>query len=600
MPIHFIPKLFLCLCFYSLGIFHAQAQLKPTKTKAVVTFIFSNPTNQKPVVGKSFTLEGEKNKQEFELTTDTEGKAAVLVPIDDVYAIHLSNWKDFASVAIPKGAYQRHEIPVPFYEIPKDGSPLLVEIPVHIRLVTDEGKPSKLKETLTIRSGNIRKTHTVTTDENGMATLNLPIGCKYMLSLEGAPNYYKFEIPNKPYAAWTEDVLFERIEGMEKYPSINRALFNFIFYDLKGKLVEGERFWVVSEKDGSSYQGMTNKKGIAQILVPLDDVYTLNAAYNLNFGKQEIRLDAGSDIIVETIVYESFTTQEWRERREEQALAAAKRDSIAQAQAQALMVKVDSLKKLNLEDKAIAEIVKKDRPIPIKRTFRIRKAVKAKVEIVEKQIRINPNYFEDAEKPILATLQRFKERWKGSVVVTDITESMNPYLEEVLIWHMLNLRQGEHTKYLFFNDGDKKMASAKKVGNTGGIYACEGAWDELPIVISTMHVAMESGLGGGEPPENDLEAVLEGLKQKKKIDELVLIADSYSRVRDMALLSQINVPIRIILCGAEETNGFYRGLKPDINEEYFARLQASRSDASKAKKAAMENVAIDLHNDEAQ
>jgi len=38
----------------------------------------------------------------------------------------------------------------------------------------------------------------------------------------------------------------------------------------------------------------------------------------------------------------------------------------------------------------------------------------------------------------------------------------------------------------------------------------------------------------------------------------------------------------------------------DINEEYFARLQASRSDASKAKKAAMENVAIDLHNDEAQ
>lgn len=558
----FIFLLILCNAYELLG------QLKPSKNKAVVTFVFTNPINQKPVASVAFKIKGEKTNKEFELVTDEAGKAFVLVPVDDIYAVHLANWENFAAVTIPKGAYQRHEIPVPFYETPKNGTPLLIEIPVHIRLINNQGMPSKLTEELTIRSGVNGKTYTTTTNEDGTAILNLPIGCQYMLNFKGAPNYYKFEIPNKPYAAWTEDVLFERIKGMDKYPSINRALFNFIFNDLQGNLIAGERFWVVSQNNGKRYESVTNAEGIAQILVPLNDTYTLNATYNLNFGQQEIVLD-DSDIIIETIVYESVTSKEWLARQKKQAETAARRDSIAKIETIRQAALMDSLRALDLEDQLIEELVRKNQPIPIKRTFKIRKAVKAKVKIIEEQLKINPNYFEDGKKPILATLQRFKESWKGKVVVTDITESMNPYLEEVLIWHMLNLRQGEHTKYLFFNDGDKKMASAKKAGTTGGIYTCEGAWDELPLVINTMHTAIGYGLGGGEAPENDLEAVLAGIDQKKNVEELILIADSYSRVRDMELLPQINIPIRIILCGAEENNGFYRGLKPDINEEYL-------------------------------
>lgn len=561
-------------CFVFLIVFMNKApllaQLKPTKDKAVVTFIFKDPINENPVKGKTFRIEGQQNKKTFDLKTNANGKAFVLVPIDDTYAMHLSNWENFASVTIPKGAYQRHEIPVPFYEMPKDGSPLLIEIPVHIRLVNEEGKPSKLVETLKINSSNgTKKVHTITTNEEGLAILKLPIGATYTLSLKGAPNYYQFEIPNKPYAAWTEDVLFERVKGMEKYPSTTKALFNFVFYDLQGNLTEGERFWVLAQKDGKRYEGITNKEGIAQILVPINDVYTLNAAYNLNFGEQEIFLEDGSDIIVETIYYESATSKEWLARQQKQAQIAAKRDSLAKEAARKEMAAIDSLRALNKEDKWIEEWVRKNKPIPIKRTFKIRKAVRAKVNIIEQQLALNPNHFESEKKPILATLQRFKEAWKGKVVVTDITQSMNPYLEEVLIWHLLNLKQGEQTKYFFFNDGDKKMASAKKIGTTGGIYHCEGAWDDLATILNTMHFAIDRGLGGGEPPENDLEAVLEAIKQKKDIEQVVLIADSYSRVRDMELLSQIKIPIRIILCGAEEKNNFYYSLKPDINEEYL-------------------------------
>lgn len=560
--------LFIQILFCSV-ISTVSAQLKPNKKEAVVTFIFTNPTNQDPVKDKAFAIQGQRTQKTFDLKTNIEGKASILVPVDDVYAVHLNNWENFASVTIPKGAYQRHEIPVPFYEMPEDGSNLLIEIPVHISLVNSNNAPSKLREELTIRSGSSRKTYSVSTDENGKATIKLPIGCQYMLNLKGAPNYYKFEIPNKPYAAWTEDVLFERKDGMDKYPSIHHALFNFVFQDLDGSLTEGEAFWVVGKKDGIRYDGVTNEYGVAQILVPLNDVYVLNAAYNLNFGEKEVVLEQGNDIFVETVIYESVTSKEWLARQKKQELLAAQRDSMATDRARKEAIEMDSLRKLNMEEDLIEKYIRDNRPIPIKRTFRIRKAIKAKVAMIENQLKINPNYFVDEDKPILAVLQRFKESWKGKVVVTDITQSMNPYLEEVLIWHLLNLKQGEHTKYLFFNDGDKKMASAKKVGQTGGIYNCEGAWDELSLVINTMHKAIEEGLGGGEPPENDLEAVLKGIQSKKDVEELVLIADSYSRVRDMELLSKIDIPIRIILCGAEEKNDFYQVLKPDINEEYL-------------------------------
>jgi hypothetical protein len=154
--------------------------------------------------------------------------------------------------------------------------------------------------------------------------------------------------------------------------------------------------------------------------------------------------------------------------------------------------------------------------------------------------------------------------------VTDVTESMNPYLEEVLIWHALNLRQGNGAaKYVFFNDGDNKTAAAKVIGQTGGLYDCQGNNEDLSEVLRTMQLAIQSGLGGGEPPENDLEAVLDGQGKKAAAEEVILIADSYSRVRDMALLSQIKVPVRIILCGADEKNAYYQSMTADINEQYL-------------------------------
>ncbi|MGH1336930.1 MAG: hypothetical protein ACRBFS_12470 [Aureispira sp.] len=552
-----------CLCGGLLN-----AQLNPTRQQAVVTFVLSNPLTTKAWNKKTFEVEEIRTQRRWSLTTNAQGIAEILLPIGQDYTLHLADWEDFAQINVPKEPFSRHRIPMPCYDLATLPTGV-VSIPVHLQLVDSLGAPTLLKETLLLRGNCGKGPYKVTTDEKGRAVLPLPIGCQYVLNLEGAPSYYKFKLPNKPYANWTETILFERLPGRTQYASVNEALFNFIFTDLDGEVIEGEAFWMLDKETGKRYEATTNAFGIAQILVPLYREYTLHATHNKHFAVYSTNLAANRDILVETIYYESMSTFDWKKRRLEQAAQAQKRDSLSRVKAAIEAAQLDSIKSTKAEEEWLAQLMETQQPIPIKRTLRIRKAIRAKTRFVEEQIQLNPRYSEESKQPILAVLQRHKALWKGKVVVTDVTESMRPYLDQVLIWHQLRLQKGEPISYVFFNDGNHKMASAKKIGETGGLYACRGVWQDVDSVLNTMGEAMACGLGGGEPPENDLEAVLFGIKQREGVQELVLIADSYSRVRDMDLLYNIKIPVRIILCGAEEQNSFYPSLKPDINEEYL-------------------------------
>ena len=568
MKYQYVIKLLIINFLYLSGSAALNAQLRPTTSKAVVRFIFKNPKDHVFISGLSFNVESQNEKKTYRLETDSIGVVELLLPIDDHYTIHLSNWDDFATIHIPKGAYQKHEFPVPYYQYSED-KPLDLSIPVIIKLLCKNGKAWDLQEKIRIRALDSTSSTIVHTNNKGEATLSLALGKSYRLSLQGAPDYYQFEMPHQPFATWTETLYFERREGYEKYPSIEQALINFVFQDLKGRPVEGELFWVEAQKNHLRYRAKTNAAGLAQILVPINDSYTLNTPNNLNFGQQALFLEEGADLLVETIEYLSISTTEWKARRTEQTRLAAKRDALIQERADRVAKQLDSLKNAKLEQQTIERILKNNVAIPILRTFRVRKAIRAKVAYFKEQITIHPKVYEAHSKPILSSLERLKNNWKGTLIVTDITQSMQPYLEEVLLWHALNLRDGDRYQYIFFNDGDRKMASAKKIGKTGGIYTCTANYASLDSIIATMHQAIENGLGGAEPPENDLEAVLVGIQLNKQVKEIILIADSYSRVRDLELLGQIPIPLRIILCGAEEQNNFYRGLAAVVNEEYL-------------------------------
>ncbi|MEZ4804635.1 MAG: hypothetical protein R2852_03910 [Bacteroidia bacterium] len=141
------------------------------------------------------------------------------------------------------------------------------------------------------------------------------------------------------------------------------------------------------------------------------------------------------------------------------------------------------------------------------------------------------------------------KQWKNCLIATDVTGSMSPYLAQFRVWHKMNLNvHSSNHDFIFFNDGDNMPDRLKVRGKVGGLYYINTK--EFTALDQALTIAMKSG-GGGDAPENNIEAVIEGLKKNPNIKEGIMIADNWAIPRDLKLLDKVHVPIRLILCGAQ-------------------------------------------------
>jgi antitoxin component YwqK of YwqJK toxin-antitoxin module len=177
------------------------------------------------------------------------------------------------------------------------------------------------------------------------------------------------------------------------------------------------------------------------------------------------------------------------------------------------------------------------------------------------------------------------QKWGNKIIVCDLTSSMYPYAKQINTWLKLYLtKDTSQPIFVFFNDGDNKMDTEKKIGATGGIYSCKAkTCDDL---VNTMKLTIKNG-EGGDSPENVIEALLIGIKKTTKPDNIILIADNWAKVRDINLLSRIKVPVRVILCGvfegmeinadylniAYKTKGSIHTIEEDITELIYQTSQ---------------------------
>jgi len=166
-------------------------------------------------------------------------------------------------------------------------------------------------------------------------------------------------------------------------------------------------------------------------------------------------------------------------------------------------------------------------------------------------------------------------QWNNMAIVCDFTGSMSPYTSQLLVWYKLNLKtNSERIKlFSFFNDGDNKPDDKKKIGKTGGIYNTRGQTFEDVMQLATK--TMRAG-GGGDTPENNIEALLEAIEKCPDCKDIIMIADNFATPRDLSLLSKVHKPINIILCGtyggintnyldiAKATNGSLHTIEEDI------------------------------------
>lgn len=150
---------------------------------------------------------------------------------------------------------------------------------------------------------------------------------------------------------------------------------------------------------------------------------------------------------------------------------------------------------------------------------------------------------------IYSVMERNKG-WEKMLVVTDLTGSMSPYTAQLLVWFKLNEKVNQVEHFVFFNDGDNADDLQKEIGNTGGIY--DGKASNFEEIAALATRTTTNGYGGDDP-ENNVEALIHGLKACPDCQDIVMIADNEASPRDVELITQVNKPVKIILCGAERS-----------------------------------------------
>ena len=156
-------------------------------------------------------------------------------------------------------------------------------------------------------------------------------------------------------------------------------------------------------------------------------------------------------------------------------------------------------------------------------------------------------------------------KWKNAVVICDWTTSMFKYGTQVVSW----LSQHEDAKniegFVFFNDCDDQGNPLQSSDRPGQMFSVKStSTDE---VLRAMIAAVRKGGSNQDLQENDAEAIKYAYENFPEAEEIVLIADNVSPVRNMRLIKGINKPVKIIICGPT--------LIPDlaIQPDYFTIAQ---------------------------
>ncbi len=162
---------------------------------------------------------------------------------------------------------------------------------------------------------------------------------------------------------------------------------------------------------------------------------------------------------------------------------------------------------------------------------------------------LNSNTWEDSTT--YKALEVNKMNWKSSVVVFDWTSSMFMHGAQATRWIIDNKDNHKIKQFIFFNDCDPNGIPIKESELSGGMY--EVSTDNVEKILTTMVDAAIKGVNNKDYDENDFEAVKFAVEQYPDVEEVILVADNKSAVRDKYLIENINKPIRVILCGITYT-----------------------------------------------
>jgi len=417
------------------------------------------------------------------------------------------------------------------------------------------------------------------TGKYGEVYFLVPAGKEYRIGAGDEDKIETIQIANDTYLrdnltithlarAFKEDVrgdtVFQKV-SIAQTPTRERVLVQAKILDLDDKPIAGEVLFFSVEKSKTVYVAVTNAQGKSALMLPKGQRYCFSTEIYPNLKCYEVpNHDMAGQL---NITFNTIGTKAYRAREAERARQAAVRDSLYRLDRMR-----DSLLALTRQygDDDFVDQLMFGAP-----RDSVLKHIKRRADRDRAAIQADPLYFEKTGQVVQAALHRMRDRWKNKMIVTDLTGSMSPYMDQVVLWHALQLIQGEDNRYLFFNDGDRTPDAQKVIGKTGGLYYTENTL--LDSLLEKMRQTAAGGYGG-DGPENDVEALLAAVPRLRGLDELVLVADNYSDCRDIELLARLKIPVHVVLCGTEggvneqyleiawKTNGSVHTIEQDIED----------------------------------
>ena len=285
---------------------------------------------------------------------------------------------------------------------------------------------------------------------------------------------------------------------------INEVTVLIRFQDLNGKTLVKEPMKIIELKSGISKEFKTSPTGMVVLKGAAESVFEINFKYDLHYYTVDTKEHNGK--VINLVVSYEGTAEVGRQRAERDKAEKLAREKWGSANAASFKKDLDKYSdgKYKFEDAVFLKV-------------------------------LNRNV-----------------QWKDKLIVCDITGSMYPYIGQVLLWYKLNYAGETSTRVCFFNDGDSKSEDKKVIGETGGLYYCDKC--KVDTMTDVMVRAMAGGCGG-DIPENDMEALLKASKRMEGFKELILVADNNAEVKDIVLLKDLKVPVRVIVCGSQNRIG---------------------------------------------
>lgn len=385
-------------------------------------------------------------------------------------------------------------------------------------------------------------------DASGKVKVDLPVGASFEMKVKNFSETRIISIPNYPGATMNNtlqysknDIQFEekfkmnaaQIAAQDKtvaqlpdttvykpYSSLQAnnvfASLEILLNDLDKKPLASETIFITGRKNKKNFKGTTGSNGSITFLLPKGDIYDMSFRYDRNYESHEIKYLLGT--MDSHLQIDYIGTRETERRMRERALR----------------LKEDSLRR---------EKEKKEFEAYMKREGL--SALKARKKEMEEYASGKRSFVDNV---VLKVFERNKH-WQDKLIVCDLTGSMSPYAAQLELWYKLNFAKEQNLQFVFFNDGDNKPDGDKVIGETGGVYYTPSkGLDSLMYKMAYVQTAGD----GGDGPENNMEALLKGTKAAKPYKELIMIADNYAPVKDIALLESFHGPVRIILCGVSD------------------------------------------------